>query len=373
MPNSLALLGVHLQLFLGKTIPTPAPSAVIDALVSLEVTNQDQNRDGFQITFSLGKETLLDYNLLLSGILNPPARVIIVLILGALPQVLIDGIITNHQFMPSPVPGESRLTVTGEDISLQLDLVEKNVTYPNQSDSVIVTRLLGSYATYDLVPAVTPTTDVPLILKYLSSQQGTDLAYIQKLAKRHGFVFYIEPVLPFVNTAYWGPDKRLGLPQSALTMNMGPESNVKSLSFSYDALKPVAPQVTIVDPSTHMSIPIPLPSGIRPPLAVRPASPLRKTLARDTANRDASQAVGEATELLSDSSDAVTVSGELDGVRYGHVLRARRLVGLRGVGFNYDGNYYVKQVTHRISRGSYTQSFTLTREGTGALTPQVTP
>jgi hypothetical protein len=54
-------------------------------------------------------------------------------------------------------------------------------------------------------------------------------------------------------------------------------------------------------------------------------------------------------------------------------LRARGLVGVRGAGFAYDGNYFVRSVTHDIARGSYTQSFTLSREGTGALLPVVLP
>ena len=65
--------------------------------------------------------------------------------------------------------------------------------------------------------------------------------------------------------------------------------------------------------------------------------------------------------------------GELDTARYGSVLRARRPVGVRGCGLSYDGNYYVRGVTHTIARGAYTQNFTLGREGTGALLPVVRP
>jgi len=41
------------------------------------------------------------------------------------------------------------------------------------------------------------------------------------------------------------------------------------------------------------------------------------------------------------------------------------------VGGTHDGFCYVKQVSHSISRGSYTQSFSLEREGTGASAPVV--
>jgi hypothetical protein len=54
-------------------------------------------------------------------------------------------------------------------------------------------------------------------------------------------------------------------------------------------------------------------------------------------------------------------------------LRSRRLVGLRGAGKSYDGNYYVKQVVHHIKHGEYRQSFTLTRDGRGAASSSVVP
>lgn len=364
-------LGVRLQLMIGATVPLPAPYAVVDALVSLEVTNRDHERDGFQMTFTIGKESPIDYGLILSGILDPPSRIIITMVIGVLPQVLIDGIITSHQVMPSNRPGESRLVITGEDISLKLDLEEKSETYPNQTDSVIVTRLVAKYG---LIPKVTPTTDVPIVLDRTPSQQGTDLAFIQQLAQRNGFVFYIDSPLPNVNIAYWGPDNRLGMPQPALTQNMGPDTNVDTpITFNFNALGPATPLVTIIEPITKLAIPIPVPSGLRPPLASRPAASLRKTLPRNTANLNPAQATLRAISTANQSSDALTATGEVDAMRYGRALRSRQLVGVRGVGFSYDGLYYVKEVTHQIHVGQYKQRFTLSREGRGALTPAVIP
>jgi phage protein D len=74
------------------------------------------------------------------------------------------------------------------------------------------------------------------------------------------------------------------------------------------------------------------------------------------------------------SSDSVlSANGTLDALRYGGLLKPRGLVGLRGAGFTYDGSYYVKSVTHSISRGDYKQRFTITRDGLGSLTPAVIP
>ena len=53
------------------------------------------------------------------------------------------------------------------------------------------------------------------------------------------------------------------------------------------------------------------------------------------------------------------------------MLKARRLVGVRGAGVAFDGLYFVKTVTHKISRGSYTQDFTLVRNGLVSTLPKV--
>ena len=53
------------------------------------------------------------------------------------------------------------------------------------------------------------------------------------------------------------------------------------------------------------------------------------------------------------------------------MLRAPGVVGVRGAGHDYDGLYYVQEVTHDIAPGSYKQSFTLTREGLGSTVPSV--
>jgi hypothetical protein len=70
-------------------------------------------------------------------------------------------------------------------------------------------------------------------------------------------------------------------------------------------------------------------------------------------------------------AEAVTGRGDLDVLRYGHILKARQLVGVRGAGTAFDGLYYVKSVTHKIKRGEYKQSFELSRNGLISTVPRV--
>ena len=71
------------------------------------------------------------------------------------------------------------------------------------------------------------------------------------------------------------------------------------------------------------------------------------------------------------TADVVTGTGTLDVDRYGQVLRARSLVGVRGAGLAFDGMHYVDSATHQLKPGEYKQSFVLKRNALIADLPLV--
>lgn len=83
----------------------------------------------------------------------------------------------------------------------------------------------------------------------------------------------------------------------------------------------------------------------------------------DTAKMSPVRAVMAGMAEAARTSDAVTANGSLDALRYGRVLKARRLVGVRGAGQAFDGLYYVRSVTHTLKRGSFKTGFELARNG----------
>ena len=89
---------------------------------------------------------------------------------GAIPYVLINGVITHHQVDPHPEPGQSTLTVSGRDVSVMMDLEDANAAYPNQPDFVIVAQMLARYPDLGLIPVVTPTADFPIFLQRIPRQ-----------------------------------------------------------------------------------------------------------------------------------------------------------------------------------------------------------
>jgi hypothetical protein len=371
------LKGVNLTLMIGPAVPVPVPQVVLDALTSVQV-NSGGERSGFQLTFGVSKNSPLQTTMLPAGYFDPMiTRVIIVVTVNGFPNVIMDGMVTRQEVVPSNEPGQSTLTITGEDLSVLMDVIEILRPFPAMPEVAQLYTVLAPYAAFGVVPVVIPPfiTTIRMPTDGYDSQRVTDLDYIKTLARNCGYVFYIEPgPAPGSSIAYFGPDIRIPVPQPALTINTDGHSNVESLSFSLDGLAKKILVAFVFDPGTRrIPIPVPVPNFnlFRPPLGARPTPPSKVEFPSDLARLNADEAVKRILGKLASSSNAISGSGSLDVLRYGHVLKARQLVGVRGAGLSYDGLYYVDNVTHNIKRGEYKQNFNLSRDGLISNTPTV--
>ncbi len=374
--------GIGLTLLIGPIVPIPAPRVVLDALESVEVRTATGAASGFQLKFSITARSELNTIFLLAAgtnasVATPALRVMLVLTMNGSPQPLFDGVMTNVQVQPGGQGQPGSLTVTGEDVTKAMDKIDwSGLPFPAVPVEGRVALLCAKYAAFGLIPLIIPVLfpDVQIPIDKIPSQRGTDLAYIQELARQVGYVFYVEPG-PAVGTniAYFGPEIKIGVPQPALNVDMDALTNVESLSFSFDPEKGVLPIVFIQNQLTRVPIPIPIPNlnPLQPPLAALPTPLANITVMKDTAKMSPMRAISAGLAKAAQSQDAVTGSGSLDVLRYGRPLKARGLVGVRGVGVAYDGLYYVSSVTSTLKRGEFKQSFELTRNGLVSITPKV--
>jgi len=371
------LKGVYITLLVGPVVPVPVPQPVLDALTSVEVTNAAGEASGFSLTFTLSNRSPLQTLFLLAGAETPLLRVMIIATVNGTPQVLMDGVMTNQQVSPGTKPGYSTLTITGEDLTRVMDQEDlSGIPYPAMPPEARVALIIAKYAVYGIIPLVIPSlfTDVPIPTDRIPTQQGTDLAYIKQLAREAGYVFYIDPgPVPGTNTAYWGPEIKVGAPQPALNFDMDSQTNVESLSFTFNTANTVLPIVFIQNQLTKIPIPIPIPNlnPLQPPLGVIPAPVTNIVMLKETAKLSPMAALGIGLAVASLSADAVSGIGSLDITRYGRPLKSKQLVGVRGVGTAYNGLYFVKSVKTSIKRGEFKQNFELTRNGLVSITPTV--
>jgi len=206
----------------------------------------------------------------------------------------------------------------------------------------------------------------------MSSEFKNTRRRVSHLLTMYGFVFFVEPgAVPLTNVAYWGPPPRDAISQPALSVNMGPNTNVETISFKYGELEPK--KLTFTDSSGGEKT---VDRYTRqPPLAARVPMPRKRDFLANGPDGETDQAkrVRAQGEVDKSFDNVVTAEGSLDALRYGRVLKPRSLVDVRGAGDSFDGRFYVKSVTHSIDvkKGEYKQKFSLSREGVGTTTPIV--
>jgi len=374
-------LGIRLTLLAGRGVPVPLPAKFIELVDSVEVTENSGDRSGFQITFGADRgdpPDLRNYPLLASSALKPFSRVVVVVTFNTTPAVLIDGFVTHQELLPADGTSDARFVVTGEDVSVMMDLEEKTVLRPGQNDMIIATTILAKYAKYGVIPSISRPSglDQPLPIQRAPAQHDTDLGYLREMAGRYGFVFHVTPgPVPLVNRAYWGPPPWSGTPQPALSVAMNQETNATSISIKNDGLAAAQTSGVIQNPKGNRPQKIDIRSATLPTLSRTPAirgSNVRKQLLEHADGLTPGQSKALAQGMTNDSVQRVVeVQGELDALAYGGLLRAKKLVGLRGTGMTYDGTYYVSKVTHILRLGECRQKFTLQREGVDAKVPLV--
>jgi len=382
--------GAQLTLLMGPLTVSPVPVELSRALVEATVTSAAGQRSGFQLRFSLARGGVVERRLLGGGFFSPPTRVILVVTLDGRPHVLSDGVIGRVDVAQSGDVGGSTLTISGSDVSQMMDLIDlSGLPMPAMPAIARVLFILARYAAYGVVPLAVPSVldAFPNPLEKIPSQQGTDYAYVAQLADQAGYVFYVEPgASPAVNTAYWGPEVRVGPPQPPLRVNLGSASNLDQLQVGFDGIRKTLFAVWIHNKETKFPIPVPLPdfNPLSPPRGPRPIVP--RTFSQlghagrsdhdrtdAAAKHDIATALGRGLARAAQSANVVTATGTLDARRYGGLLRARRLVNVQGASLDFDGEYFVRSVTTTLKRGALTQGFALERNALGPFSGTVPP
>lgn len=373
------LLGVRMMLMIGKSpVALPAPREALLAIEEIEVKLSDAEASGFKIVLKTAKSGPFDF-------LEAPfvgddrfdvgARVILTVIFDVTPQVIFDGVITKRNFSPTA----GKLTLLGRDLTHELDKEVKQKEHPAMDETTIATMIAASYPQFGLIPNVMPpkSIDAPIPIDRVPQQRCSDWAYLKHMARRHGYDTYIDPgPLPGMNTLYWGPQTKQGMPQRAITVDSGPISDAYNVTTSHDGEEPTIVEAKVLDRFTGQETSVvammgsQTPMGATPELSARAGQTRKKPLLTSgfTMTQAMARAQAETDESL---RNTFTVSGTLDVARYNGALKARDKVSLSGVGTKQDGDYKVAEVRHRLKPGGYVQEFVLSRAEEGPMLPMV--
>jgi phage protein D len=281
-------------------------------------------------------------------------------------ELLIDGFITHvNATLSGSGAEESFVELTGSDASAVMDLEDRQVAWTNKKDSDIAQDIFGSYGlTWEVEDTeVLHGERVATIL-----QSESDIRFLQRLAARNGFECFVKG-----NTGHFRTANLEQPPQKPLAVQFGPETNVASLRIETDGTPPSRLEIRRIDPFEKRDE--------RELLGELPERPLgKRSLAAARAGvRDGRRVLRQQPAVSKQelrarlragyeaASRFVIAAGEVDGRAYGAVLRARRLVTIKGIGATHSGLYYVTRVRHQLSADAYVQSFEARRNAIGLL------
>lgn len=379
------ILGVRMNLMIGPSpVALPMPIEALEAIDELEVKLSDTEPSGFRLVLHAGRNGPLDF-LETPFVADPRfsvgARVIVTMFFDIKPTVIFDGLVSERHVSPGDGANQGKLTLLGRDLSFEMDKEVKRKEHPAMDETAIATIIAGSYAQFGMVPMVLPPKmiDPPIPIDRTPQQRCSDWAYLNHMARRHGYETYIDPgPVPAVNTLYWGPTPRPGVPQPAITINSGPASDAYDVDISHTAEQLTIVQGEVIDRQTGAKMPVIALMPSNEPLGALPDGLTRMGQTRivpvDTSGLSFTQAMAKAQAIVDQSARGVVrVTGNVNSVRYNRALKARDRVHLRGAGTSFNGEYKVSEVRHRIRPGSYEQGFVLTRGELGPKLPVVIP
>lgn len=372
--------GYEISLSTGSDSALPAP--VMRSFKKAVVTQGETSPQSFQIQFSddYSLSEFQDIPVVKANELGIGERIKIHARVNATKRTLIYGVITRVTYTPPGKDDGGHYTIEGEDISYFMDLIDVTRTYPFTIDFAMVGVILAPYcATFSMIPDIKESLSGIVDLLTTPTQNGTDRQIVQQLAAAHNFIFCIRHEgSSSTPKAYWGKRPYDDAPQAPLVAAYAGGGNIKSLQFSFDGTSSQRHWGIFENKETEIIIPfatVTSLSGID--YAARPA--LTSSAAITAKNKlfcqggkNIPQSMAQMQNRTDASTEAVvTGQGKLDAFSYGSILVAPGVVELAGAGATYDGMYYVSQVTHHVTRESYEQDFTLSREGIGTTLQSV--
>lgn len=274
---------------------------------------------------------------------------------------LISGYITRVQPRYPQDDGQCVLEIAGMDGSVLMDREEKLKDWPDKADSDIAREILG---TYPLDASVDETEIVHEEAVSTVIQRETDLRFVQRLARRNGFDFYVDG-----GTANFKRVEAQALRHPILAAHFGAETTLNSFRATVDALRPARVSMFQLDHLTKEVLVAEADSLAGDPLGsldaaslVPPSFPGQpKVYVANNAVTGRPEMDALCQHLFTQGAAFVTGEGDVDSSVYQHVLRPRGLVTIKGVGETYSGDYYVSFVRHTITRDGYSQSLRVTR------------
>lgn len=329
-------------------------------LVSVEVEKEAGLTDTFAMQLTLSCDHQGTWELLGDERLRPWKLITLRAGFGSADDTLLNGYITHMAPIFDPDPAACVLEIRGMDASVLMDRDEALKAWPDKKDSDIAREIFESHG-FDTDVEETEVVHGEAVSTII--QRETDLQFLRRLALRNGCDCYMDE-----GTGCFKKPNLNAAPQPVLAVHFGDETTVRSFSLSVNALGPGRVSMAQVDRLNKKVLSTTMKSNDAPSLGRLDASALAPSgIQAATLHLDRKVTTGQpemdlfAQAIHRRAHWFVTGHGEIMGNHYGHVLKPRQTVPIKGIGETFSGLYAVTRVTHTFTDDGYTQRFTATR------------
>lgn len=346
---------------------TAAPPEVLATVQQLEIEDHADKADMLRVRMLTGvRESGSGWTLLDDELFQRLTNLRVTINVGSNPGLpLIDAYIMDSRVKLSNTPGKSEIEIVAMDPTVLMTLDEKVRAWPNMSDSDIASALFGEYGFETDIEDTGVSYDED---HSKTMQRSNDIAFLKSLAKRNGYECFVELNESGAATGHFHKPRVEETPQGVLSVNLGEATNVNAFNARFDMLKPVVAVARSLDIESAEGQ-----DGQADSAAIRnlgsgttvdPSRP-RRVLLSGTGLSKVAELQNAAQAAVDRSSFAIVAEGEMNTVAYGSVLKAKKLVMVRGAGTQFSGTYYVRKVLHAFSGEGYTQKFLAERNALG--------
>jgi hypothetical protein len=305
-----------------------------------------------------------DLPLLVDGRLDAGSEISVLVPTDSGRQCLVKGPVTGQRIHLQHGGAGSTLIAQGADTTITMDREAKSQVWAGLTDSDAVSSILGNYG---YVPDVESTTAGHYEDKHTLIQRGTDLYFVQQLARRNGFLFWVTCDEFGVETAHFKRPPLDDVGDAELIINLD-SPNVQQLDIQWEVERPTSVEAMQLDLNAKTDIDGSVSATPQSLLGARGLA----DITGDTRSQFLTAPSDDAGDLVSRSEGALieadwfiraSCQTNLNALR--RLVRAHTVVNLRGAGGRHSGNYFVCAVRHVIDAVSHRMECKLLRNAWG--------
>ncbi|HMG73698.1 MAG TPA: hypothetical protein VK582_09365 [Pyrinomonadaceae bacterium] len=306
-----------------------------------------------------------DFPMLVDERIGPGSELAVIAPIDGANNYLVKGPVTGQKIHLAHGGAGSFVEVSGTDTTIAMDRETKTTLWSDITDSDAVTTILGQYG---YTPDVDSTAAGHYETKHTLVQRDTDLQFVQRLARRNGFLFWIDCDEMGIETAHFKRPPLDGDPAGDLIINLDSNS-LEAVDINWDVERPtsvVAAQLDLNDKSDIDG------AVAQSPLTSLNAEAL-SAIAADTRSIHIVAPVDDAGDLQSrgegtlvEANWFIRATCQTTVNALNALVRAHTVINLRGAGTRFSGKYLVSGVRHEIDATAHRMDVELISNGWGS-------